>query len=123
MRNSKAAKVSVKGHITVEGIRTTFSADGTTVTEQRAVIKYNKGILSKRFMVPIALFSLDQITEAMFEQTNKFFPLNTEITFSHVRPVSGKFRVYEASLESIVRPLPDSVISSLVSSQTLVKLP
>ena len=123
MQNQKASTVTVKGHITVEGIRTTFAADGITVTEQRAVIKYNKGILSKRFMVPIALFSLDQITEAMFEHTNKFFPLNTEITFSRIKPVPGKFRVYEASLESIVRPLHDNVLSSLVSSQTIVKLP
>lgn len=104
--NKKAPTVTVKGNITVVGIITTFMTDGKTVKDQRAVLKHNSGIFSKRFLVPISLFSIDQINEAMIEP-KRFFPLKTEITFSRVVPVPGKFRVYEASLESIVQPLAD----------------
>ena len=126
MAQNNASTATAKGVITVEGIRTVYATDGRTVTEQSVVLKETrgvKGVLSRRFLIPMSMFSVDQITEAMVKDGGKFFPENTEVTFTNVTPVNGSWRTYEAKLACVVRPLSDKVLTSLVNSQTLVKQP
>lgn len=113
---------SVKGRITVEGIRTVFEADGVTVKDRKAMLKVNKSIFSKRFLVPLGLFTLDQLTEAMTGDV-EFFPLDTELQLEDVTKVEGSFRTYEARVTSVFRPMSEKALASLVNSQTITKKP
>ena len=121
---SKNASVkSVKGRITVEGIHTVFEADGVTVKDRKAMLKVNKSIFSERFLVPLGLFTLEQLTDAMTSADAEFFPVDTEMEFNNVTKVEGKFRTYEARVTSVFRPMSEKALADLVSSQTIVKKP
>lgn len=113
---------SVKGRITVEGIRTVYEADGVTVKDRKAMLKLNKSIFSKRFLVPLGLFTLDQLTQAMTGEL-EFFPEDTEMVFEDITPVEGKFRTYEGRVISVFRPMSEKALAGLVNSQTITKKP
>lgn len=115
--------VSIKGIITVEGVQTTFGPDGTTVQEQRAVLKMNKGIFSKKFLVPLTMFNVDELTAAMVADGKDFFPADTELKFTNVKRVQGRFRTYEGTLTSVLRPVSANTLAKLVASGTLAKDP
>lgn len=115
--------VSIKGHITVEGVQTTYGADGTTVLDQRAVLKMNKGIFSKKFLVPLTLFSADELTQAMVKEGKDFFPENTELKFADVKRVPGRYRTYEGTLTSVLRPVSANTLAMLVASGAIAKDP
>lgn len=121
-KSAKPVSATIKGNITVEGVRTIYDADGHTVVEQRAVLKLNKGILSKRFLVPLTMFNVDDLTKAMTEDAS-FFPEDTELKFSNVTKVGGSFRTYEGTLASIIRPVSADTLVKLVASRTIVKDP
>ena len=111
---------TIKGLITVEGIRTIFENDGSTVKDQRAVLKMNKGIFSKRFLVPLTMFDVDVLTKAMTEGGD-FFPADTELKFTNVTSVQGLWRTYEGTITSIIRPVTKDTLGKLLASRTLVK--
>lgn len=113
---------TIKGDISVEGIRTIYDADGSTVKDQRAVLKMNKGIFSKRFLVPLTMFNVDDLTKAMHD-VNNFFPLDTELKFENVTKVGGSWRTYEGTLTSIIRPVSTETLAKLIASRTIVKDP
>lgn len=113
--------VSIKGNITVEGVQTTYAADGKTVQEQRAVLKVNKGIFSKKFLVPLTMFDVDALTKAMVEEDKDFFPADTELKFTNVKRVQGRLRTYEGTLTSVLRPVSANTLAKLVASGTIAK--
>jgi hypothetical protein len=122
MMKAKASTAKVAGFFTVEGVRTLYAADGVTVKDQRAVLKLNRGILSKRFLVPMDLFTVDQINKELIGE-GEFFPPDTELTLVNVEAVHGSWRTYEANVSSIIRPLDPTTLKKLVNSQTIVKEP
>lgn len=120
MKKSTATTTTLKGLITVEGIRTLYDNDGTTVKDQRAVLRMNKGIFSKRFLVPLTMFNLDDITKAMVDSKN-FFPADTTLKFDDVKKVEGQWRTYEGTINTIIRPVSTEALAKLIASQTIVK--
>jgi len=122
---SKHAVVTakIKGNISVDGIRTIFETDGATVKDQRAVLRMGKGIFSKRFLVPLTLLKLEEVTKAMSASGGEFFLPDTELNLTDVTNVQGTWRTYEATLVSMITPLPKDTLSQLVNSRTIVKNP
>jgi hypothetical protein len=117
-----AVTTTLKGLITVEGIRTIYEKDGTTVKDQRAVLKMNKGMFSKRFLVPLTMFDLDDITKAMVDSKD-FFPVDTKISFNDVKKVEGQWMMYEGTISSVIRPVSPDTLDKLLASRTIVKKP
>lgn len=119
-KDTTTSQLTIKGTITVEGIRTTYEPDGRTVADQKAVLKLNKGILSKRFLVPLTLFDVDELTKAMAADSG-FFPADTEMKFTDVKPVEGRFRMYEATVASVIKPISKQTLEKLVASGVIAK--
>ncbi|WP_395398700.1 hypothetical protein ACHMW6_00120 (plasmid) [Pseudoduganella sp. UC29_106] len=121
--SKRTAVAKIKGNISVDGIRTIFEADGTTVKDQRAVLRMGQGIFSKRFLVPMTLLKLEEVTAAMSAKEGEFFLPDTELKLKDVTAVHGTWRTYEANLVSMITPLPRDTLKQLVNSQTIVKTP
>lgn len=120
----KAAPANtIKGRVTIDGIRTTFENDGKTVKDQQVILKLNRGILSKRFWLPMSLLDVDKVTQALASKDEEGFPHYMELTFINVTKVPGQRRTYQANLASVVTPLSDQALDALVDSKTIVKEP
>jgi hypothetical protein len=122
MKRFTKPTATAKGNISVDGVRTIYENDGKTVKDQCAVLKVGEGIFSKRFLVPLTMFTVDDLTKAMVEGS-EFFPADTELKFKDVTPVSGSWRTYEGTLTSIIRPISTDTLVKLIQSQTIVKNP
>ncbi|RZI40367.1 hypothetical protein EGT07_23785 [Herbaspirillum sp. HC18] len=118
-----AQQTTIKGRLSLEGIHTVFGPDGKTVKDQKAIVKLEKGILSKRFWLPLSLFSVDEIVKTFQGKGDRLNTLEAEITVANLTKVPGRRRTYEGNLHSMTVPLSAKVVESLVSSQAIVKKP
>ena len=120
---AKASKTTITGLVSVEGVRTTFEADGTTVASQAVILKLEKGLLSKRFWLPTGILNVDQINKAISKSNKEKDPVMLEMTLTDVQKIEGRFRTYAANVHSVSVPLTDDSLKALVSSQAVLNKP
>lgn len=121
MKKSTSASVTtITGRVSLEGVRTVFQADGVTVAEQKAILKLEKGIFSKRFWLPLGVLQVAQLNNVLAKGSRDNLPVTLEMSLQDVTKVDGRFRTYHANLQSVSVPLTDESLIALKASQTLV---
>lgn len=120
---NNASKTTITGRVTLEGVRTTFNADGVSVADQKVILKLEKGLLSKRFWLPIGVLKVDAVNKALAKSSQDDDPVILEMTLQDVTKIDNRFRTFAANLLSVSVPLTDDALKSLVSSKSLTSDP
>lgn len=118
-----ASKTTITGRVTLEGVRTTFNAGGVSVADQKVILKLEKGLLSKRFWLPIEVLKVDAVNKALARSSQDDDPVILEMTLQDVTKIDNRFRTFAANLLSVSVPLTDDALRSLVSSNSLTSDP
>lgn len=110
----------ISSQVTVKGMRTTFS-NGNNVAQEMVILKLDAGIFSKELWIKKEMLANDSLNSTLVDSMVRKQPVKIELTVSEMKRVKGKFRTYEANIDSVTVPLSSEALAALSSSRAITK--